>query len=517
MFHSRLFASTPKYREQHFQALAPTPSPSSPPSLGNPASSSPFLDGNPTLDRPLFVQFCANDPADLLAAAQHVAPFCDAVDLNLGCPQGIARKGHYGAFLQEDWDLIAAMINKLHMELDVPVTAKMRILETPEKTLSYAKRILEAGASVITVHGRRREQKGHNTGLADWGAIRHLRENLPEETVIFANGNVLLHQDLEECLRATGADAVMSAEGNLHDPTIFAEQVAVGKEGREYWRGRDGRGGWRVDAVMRRYMDIIHRFVLGVEPPVREPLFMTDGYVPETLPSKDENGTGEQDTEINGEETARPAKRQKLSKKEKKSLAKKGERKKFENANNPNLTAMQPHLFHLLRPLITKHHDVRDALARSRAGDIEAYEHVLTLVEQAVKTGLIDYEKEQAANVANTEEVEAKPLSAKDTSNGDVPPEVMPYESSLLAVERCKRPWWVCQPYVRPLPKEALEKGAMTLTKKERERLEKAEKEAKKEGEIVGLEPEGRIEKEELGENGGREEVEVLREGVVFG
>jgi len=524
MFHSRMFADTPPYRASHFQPLK-TALPPSPPPDASPhtpqipaAAADRYLDGNPALDRPLFVQFCSNTPADLLAAARLVQPFCDAIDLNLGCPQGIARRGHYGAFLQEDWGLISSMIGTLHAELDVPVTAKMRILETKEKSLAYARMVLEAGASIITVHGRQREQKGHNTGLADWSVLRYLRDNLPPETVIFANGNILQRGDIDACLEATGADGVMSAEGNLSDPTIFADPVPKGEEGREYWRGRDGKGGFRVDAVIRRYMDIVYTYVLDVAPPLRAPLFLpsdpTPGAIPVSIPDPKpfpSNPPGPAGDAPARPRPESPASAEPPAKKQKRSRAD----KKLQRAGNPNLAAMQAHLFHLLRSLVSRHHDVRDALARCRVGDIGAFENVLRLVEEAVRGGLVEYENEAGDEGAGAG------VEGEGQGEGEGEAEVDPYTSSLAAVARCKRPWWVCQPYVRPLPKEALEKGSMTLSKKEKARLAKEEAEVR----AVGLEPEGKVEKVEVVEEGpdgvkdGRQgrEVEGPREGVVCG
>jgi hypothetical protein len=57
-------------------------------------------------DRPLIAQFCGNDPQQILTSAKILEPFCDAVDINLGCPQDIAKRGKYGAFLQDEWNLV---------------------------------------------------------------------------------------------------------------------------------------------------------------------------------------------------------------------------------------------------------------------------------------------------------------------------------------------------------------------------------------------------------------------------
>ena len=441
MLHSRLFTETANFRDRHFQPTKAGLS-SHPTNTIHDSSHDVYLDGNPTFDRPLFVQFCANSPNELLEAAQYVAPYCDAVDLNLGCPQGIARRGNYGAFLQEDWDLIYKLINTLHKNLDVPVTAKIRILETKEKTLEYAKMVLGAGASIIAVHGRHREQKGHKTGLADWTVLRYLRSHLPSDTVIFANGNILCHDDIQKCLDETGADGVMSAEGNLYDPTIFRRPPMVGEDGGEYWRGRNGKGGYRVDVVFRRYMDIIYKHILKEDPPERLPLFVPS----DPLPEKSWTSLDTSDHE----KTEKPPTKKR-----------KGD-KKHQKPSSPNLVAMQPHLFHLLRHLVTKHTNVRDALAKCRAGDIRAFEYVLRLTEAAVKEGLLDY----ASNPAKYEENEAFTIEEANDSAGQD-------ESSVATVRGCKRPWWVCQPYVRPLPKEALEKGSLTMSKKEKKQLEK--------------------------------------------
>jgi tRNA-dihydrouridine synthase 1 len=214
MFHAEIFGKDPKYREEAMQ-IPPVPA----------------------QDRPLVVQFCGHDPQLILKAAKLVEGQCDAVDLNCGCPQNIAKRGFYGAFLLEHTQLLHDIVSTLHQHLSIPVSVKIRRLKTDEDTIALVKMLQEAGAALITVHGRSRFQLKDKVGSCDFDLIRLVKQNCA--VPVFANGGIANLQDVETCLAYTGVDGVMSSEALLCNPSIFA--------------------GKRVDSltIAQEYMDIV--------------------------------------------------------------------------------------------------------------------------------------------------------------------------------------------------------------------------------------------------------------------
>ncbi|KAK6090482.1 hypothetical protein P3W45_000579 [Vairimorpha bombi] len=172
-------------------------------------------------DRPLIIQICGNDVSKMLETSLIVQKYCDAIDINFGCPQEIARRGNYGSFLQDDWIKITEIVSVLSSKLSVPVTCKIRIFESIEKSIEYARMIENAGCKMLTVHGRTREQRGVNTGLASWKHIREIKSAL--SIPVISNGNIIYTSDIQECLDFTRCDGVMVAETHLYNPLIFSD------------------------------------------------------------------------------------------------------------------------------------------------------------------------------------------------------------------------------------------------------------------------------------------------------
>jgi tRNA-dihydrouridine synthase 1 len=92
------------------------------------------------LDRPLIIQLCGNDPVLLAEASRRLSPHCDAIDLNLGCPQRCAERGNFGAYLLEKPDVVEALVISMVNAATVPITCKIRLREKLSDTIELAQR-----------------------------------------------------------------------------------------------------------------------------------------------------------------------------------------------------------------------------------------------------------------------------------------------------------------------------------------------------------------------------------------
>lgn len=216
MIHAGMFVSKPSYRSQMWNL--------------NDMNDN-HNDSDSDSDRPLIAQLCGSNPDILLQAAKLLEPHVDAIDLNCGCPTQTAKKGRYGAFLLQSGDHLVNIVRYLAQHLSIPLTIKVRFLPKPDepekidfqKSLSLYEKLVNAGISLLTIHGRTRFQKGSRTGTADWSAIQKVAQCLGERIPILANGNIQSLDDVRKCILQTGVDGVMSSESILEYPPLFTE------------------------------------------------------------------------------------------------------------------------------------------------------------------------------------------------------------------------------------------------------------------------------------------------------
>ena len=158
--------------------------------------------------------------------AQTMGPRLAYLDVNMGCPaRKIAGKGD-GSALMKDPELAARIIASICAAVpDVPVTCKFRrgYYQDQETAPEFAKRMEQAGAAAVAVHGRFAQQMYN--GSADWGVISRVREavNVP----VIGNGDVRSGADALRMVRETGCHAVMIARAAEGNPWIFAQAKAA--------------------------------------------------------------------------------------------------------------------------------------------------------------------------------------------------------------------------------------------------------------------------------------------------
>ena len=177
-------------------------------------------------------QIFGNDPDIMSQGAQLAMEIsgCDFLDINMGCPMPKIANAGDGCGLMRTPELAQKIVESVVKAVDAPVTVKCRLGwdKGSINVLEFTKRMEDAGASMITVHGRTRSML--YTGVADWDTIAKVKSQL--SVPVIANGDVVGAESALRCAKWTGADGIMIGRATFGDPWIF-QQVRAAMEGRE--------------------------------------------------------------------------------------------------------------------------------------------------------------------------------------------------------------------------------------------------------------------------------------------
>ena len=182
---------------------------------------------------PVGVQIFDNRPDAVSEAAKQAEDFgAFLIDINMGCPvKKIAKKGG-GSALIKDHKLAIELVEKVVKAVKVPVTVKTRLGwdNKKENIEEFLLLLQDAGATMITLHGRTRKQGF--SGKSDWEMIGRLKKLL--EIPVIANGDIKNPEDAINCLRKTNADGVMIGRGILGSPWKVGEIDYAIREAKDF-------------------------------------------------------------------------------------------------------------------------------------------------------------------------------------------------------------------------------------------------------------------------------------------
>ena len=207
-------------------------------------------------ERPVSIQIFGGDPEKMAAAAQIVEGMgADIVDVNMGCPVPKIARHNAGCSLMREPEHAATVVRAMSRAVKIPVTVKMRAgwdasdVNAPD----LAKRIEDAGAAAVAVHGRTAAQS--YSGSSDWELIARVAAGL--SIPVFGSGDCVEPAQLVEKLH-TGVAGVLVGRGALRNPWIFeqAADMASGRTPREITPEERGR-------FLLDYIDMLQKERVG--------------------------------------------------------------------------------------------------------------------------------------------------------------------------------------------------------------------------------------------------------------
>ncbi|CAB3231091.1 unnamed protein product [Arctia plantaginis] len=146
-----------------------------------------------------------------------------AIDINMGCPKEFSIKGGMGVALLAQPEKAHNILTTLVENLSIPVSCKIRILETPEDTLKVVEKLVSSGIKAIAIHGRTRDERPQHAVHPD--VIKYVAERI--SIPVIANGGskeIEKHHHIQAFKEMTGCTSVMLARAAEWNCSIFRKE-----------------------------------------------------------------------------------------------------------------------------------------------------------------------------------------------------------------------------------------------------------------------------------------------------
>lgn len=146
-----------------------------------------------------------------------------AIDINMGCPKEFSIKGGMGVALLAQPEKAHNILTTLVDNLSIPVTCKIRILQTPEETLKLVEKLVSSGIKAIGIHGRTKDERPQHAVHTD--IMKYVAERI--SIPVIANGGskeIEKHNDIYKFKEITGCSSVMIARAAEWNCSIFRKE-----------------------------------------------------------------------------------------------------------------------------------------------------------------------------------------------------------------------------------------------------------------------------------------------------